>query len=222
MIVRNIWDIHIVFECQGHRNAGIWALRVIPAAWTWQNAFILLFWETMITWLISLGLSVRTSLAQRTMEALQDPQKVFARFKRRSLELTNFAGSLLPGNDNLTTQPGATNSHRRKSKSVCNNDSKYIQNIRLRRYQEENARDGQRTLNWDLKVGPEALKEMMETLGPPGGFGELGFNITKDQVCFGAMGVGTRFNLTFILEIEEKSERVSNDKQGSKRRKSRK
>ena len=44
----------------------------------------------------------------------------------------------------------------------------------------------------------------METLGPPGGFGEveLGFDVSKGRVRFGAMGIGTRLNLTFVLDLE--------------------
>ena len=55
-------------------------------------------------------------------------------------------------------------------------------------------------MSWDLTVDRHALDEMKETLGPPGGFGELGFSVAGDRVCFGAMGVGTRFDLTFMLD----------------------
>jgi hypothetical protein len=50
---------------------------------------------------------------------------------------------------------------------------------------------------------------MKETLGPPGGFGEMGFSVGKDGIRFEAMGVGTSFNLMFELEEElEKSPEV--------------
>jgi hypothetical protein len=41
---------------------------------------------------------------------------------------------------------------------------------------------------------------MKETLGPPGGFGELGFCVGKDDVRYEAMGVGTSFGLVFAVE----------------------
>jgi hypothetical protein len=74
------------------------------------------------------------------------------------------------------------------------------QEISLDRRQINNPMEGQRTLDWNIVVEKTALDEMKETLGPPGGFGEMGFNVSKDGVCFEAMGVGTRFNLKFSSE----------------------
>ncbi|EPE30289.1 hypothetical protein GLAREA_13012 [Glarea lozoyensis ATCC 20868] len=73
------------------------------------------------------------------------------------------------------------------------------QEISLERRQVNDPVHGQRTLDWNVVVDKTALNEMMETLGPPGGFGEMGFNVSRDGVCFEAMGVGTRFNLKFGL-----------------------
>jgi hypothetical protein len=72
--------------------------------------------------------------------------------------------------------------------------------ISLERHQVNNPMEGQRTLDWNIVVDKTALDEMKETLGPPGGFGEMGFNVSKDGVSFEAMGVGTRFNLRFSLK----------------------
>ncbi|CZR66501.1 uncharacterized protein PAC_16402 [Phialocephala subalpina] len=75
------------------------------------------------------------------------------------------------------------------------------QKIGLQRKQSSSPKKG-RTLSWSLTVDKEALDEMKETLGPPGGFGELGFCVAKDEVRFEAMGVGTSFALVFTVEDE--------------------
>lgn len=76
------------------------------------------------------------------------------------------------------------------------------QKIRLERKQSSSPKKG-RTLSWSLTVDKEALDEIKETLGPPGGFGELGFCVAKDEVRFEAMGVGTSFGLVFAIDGEE-------------------
>jgi len=77
------------------------------------------------------------------------------------------------------------------------------QAIHLERRQTDYPSEGQRRLSWNIVVDEEAMDEMKETLGPPGGFGELGFNVAKDGVRFEAMGVGTSFNLIFKLREDE-------------------
>lgn len=74
--------------------------------------------------------------------------------------------------------------------------------IVLERRRTDHPREGKRRLSWSIVVDNDALDEMKETLGPPGGFGELGFNVAKDGVRFEAMGVGTSFNLCFRLREE--------------------
>lgn len=74
--------------------------------------------------------------------------------------------------------------------------------IQLRRNQLDDPVEGKRTLSWTLLIDKDALNEMKETLGPPGGFGEMGFSVGKDGIRFEAMGVGTSFNLMFELEGE--------------------
>ncbi|KAF4625839.1 hypothetical protein G7Y89_g12323 [Cudoniella acicularis] len=71
------------------------------------------------------------------------------------------------------------------------------QMISLKRNQYDDPIEGQRILNWSITIDKNALAEMMETLGPPGGFGEMGFNVSRECVRFEAMGPKTRFNLTF-------------------------
>lgn len=76
------------------------------------------------------------------------------------------------------------------------------QKVALRRTQNSSPKKW-RTLSWNLTIDKQALNEMKETLGPPGGFGELGFCVGKDEVRFEAMGVGTSFGLVFGVEDDE-------------------
>ncbi|KAH7400321.1 hypothetical protein BKA64DRAFT_708008 [Cadophora sp. MPI-SDFR-AT-0126] len=78
------------------------------------------------------------------------------------------------------------------------------QTIRLQRTQTDHPNEGQRNLTWNIVIDKEALDEMKETLGPPGGFGELGFSVGRDEVRFEAMGVGTSFLLGFEVVASKK------------------
>jgi hypothetical protein len=92
------------------------------------------------------------------------------------------------------------------------------QSIYLERRQTDHPNEGQRTLSWNIVVNSEAMNEMKETLGPPGGFGELGFNISTAGVRFEAMGVGTSFNLMFKLR-EGSNDRLPNENKPKRKRK---
>lgn len=84
-------------------------------------------------------------------------------------------------------------------KATAFNERKSHQLISLERHQSDDPVEGARTLNWSIAVDKKALDEMKETLGPPGGFGEMGFSVSQEGVSFEAMGIGTRFNLSFLL-----------------------
>ncbi|KAF5875488.1 uncharacterized protein Bfra_003942 [Botrytis fragariae] len=58
----------------------------------------------------------------------------------------------------------------------------------------------ERKLDWKLIIDASALNEMKETLGPAGGFGELGFSVARDRVCLEAVSRGSSFMVTFGLE----------------------
>ncbi|KAF7895745.1 uncharacterized protein EAF01_009707 [Botrytis porri] len=81
----------------------------------------------------------------------------------------------------------------------------------------------ERKLDWKLIIDASALNEMKEMLGPPGGFGELGFSVAKDRVCLGAVSSGSSFMVTFGLEGSEgesgagSGDRGSEGKKGEKR-----
>ncbi|XMA12045.1 hypothetical protein WAI453_004836 [Rhynchosporium graminicola] len=93
---------------------------------------------------------------------------------------------------------------------VQNTDTQSItQTVRLQRVQTNHPNGGQRILAWNLEIEKEALDEMKQTLGPPGGFGELGFNVCKDGIRFEAMGVGTSFALDFEVLAASKRRGVT-------------
>ena len=138
-------------------NVRNWALAA--TAWTWRGSFNLIFWECMISWAISMSIS----LVPRAREVHKNPSKALTQLKRRYLELVKFAGILFQGAENPSFKSGSIS-----IKSVRDDWKTNGPNIGLRRRKDESPVDGQRTLNWDLEVGEDALKEMMETLGPPG------------------------------------------------------
>ncbi|KAH6693341.1 hypothetical protein BKA61DRAFT_683864 [Leptodontidium sp. MPI-SDFR-AT-0119] len=84
------------------------------------------------------------------------------------------------------------------------NSRSTTQTVRLQRTQSDHPNEGQRTLAWNLVVDKDALDEMKETLGPPGGFGELGFSVGGYGVRFEAMGVGTSFVLDFEIAVTDR------------------
>jgi len=86
------------------------------------------------------------------------------------------------------------------------NDKKACQLISLERHKSRDPIEGARTLTWNIAIDKKALDEMKETLGPPGGFGEMGFNVSGEGVSFEAMGIGTRFNLSFSLRKSKSGE----------------
>lgn len=61
---------------------------------------------------------------------------------------------------------------------------------------------GERTLNWNITIDRGALDELKEILGPPGGFGEMGFCVSNGGVCIGATAIGASFSLNFGLGME--------------------
>jgi hypothetical protein len=168
----------------------------VPVERTWWSNVHLIFCEVLVTWILHLSTSLSIFLIPIALEIRQNSRRVFERLRRRCNELVIFMRILFQEEDPIIRFLFTRSFVERKEKLV----KKSGQAIQLQRHQDEFPVDGQRTLSWDLSVDKEALEEMMETLGPPGGFGELGFNITAGKVCFGAMGVGTRFNLNFVLE----------------------
>lgn len=186
----------------------------VPIARTWQSNITLVFWEVLATWLICESLFLSIALLSKIPEARRNPSRVVAQFKTRFSELAVFVW-LLFQETHPTFRLQTANASQVNNREKKFNDGRIGKPIELRRHHDENALEGKRTLYWDLRVDEESLHELMETLGPPGCFGEFGFNISQDSVCFGAMGTGTRFNLTFILETKK----LQSGKKCSKKRK---
>jgi hypothetical protein len=167
-----------------------------PSGCSW---FILLFYEVLATWLISQSLILLCNTVIPVFRDIRlgNHEYIAVQLQSRTIELLSFFQELYESSSlkagllaDRVQNDGSWEDGRTKS-----------QVIRLERQKSDITEKGQRTLSWDLTVDKPALDEMKETLGPPGGFGELGFNVAADRVCFGAMGIGTRFELTFVLGV---------------------
>ena len=198
-IVQAVWNEEVALHYGRLRygpafDIGYWVL--VPVTWTWWNNIHLISWEVLVTWFLYLNISMSIFLTPLVLEVRQNPRRVFKQCNRRFLELIGFTRMMFQEPDPILHFLSRGSFKKSNGKDV----RKIGQTVQLQRHQDEFPVDGQRTLNWDVTVDKEALGEIMGVLGPPGGFGELGFSITAGKVCFGAMGVGTRFNLNFMLE----------------------
>jgi hypothetical protein len=133
-------------------------------------------------------------------QLLKSRQKTLKKLSARLMEMHNFLKSTLqdPFSGFSVSFAGDI------ADEILDSNGKIVY---LERQQTDHQNEGQRILSWNVVVDSEAMNEMKETLGPPGGFGELGFNISRDGVRFEAMGVGTSFNLMFKL-MEEGNDRL--------------
>ena len=145
-----------------------------------------------ISWNVHLGLMfVLDTGIPLLREFQQHPQKAIQRLDLRWKELSRFVET--------TFRPKPSYAKEERSKETGESKKTRLQPIHLRRHRNDGLNKGERRLSWSIAVDKDAMNEMKETLGPPGGFGELGFNVAKDGVKFDAMGVGTSFNLMFKL-----------------------
>jgi hypothetical protein len=221
ILVTALWLIHRLLDTVLNFTLGIFVLVSAPpgtlasylvlrqdeyslVSWAgchteWRGT-ALLYHEVISTWLLSRGILF---CINTLVPLIRDhPQDLTLRFQMRCLELFYFFQAFnqnAPSTPDLHPRPRLGKVRSAGAGDLPTN----VQAINLKRYQDETPK-GQRTLSWDLTVDKQALDEMMETLGPPGGFGELGFSVSGDRVSFGAMGIGTRFNLTFVLENKER------------------
>lgn len=196
---------------RGAYNIRYWA-RGTTESGTVLPGLVLLFYEVLLTWLISQSIvTLFDTLIPIFRDIRLDHQYVAVKFQTRCIELFDFSRRIYQ--EDTSKRPLNSSSVRL---GYFGNEKTNSQAVNLKRHQSDNPNEGQRVLNWDLTIDKRALDEMKETLGPPGGFGELGFNVASDKVCFGAMGVGTSFNLTFVLERAE-SEILMEDKRRTSR-----
>jgi hypothetical protein len=171
------------------------------------NVVVQLLHKTWVNWIIFRSLVILfDTIIPNLQNVRQDPETFLLRFQARCVELFHFFQTInkdAPEDASEISQP-ITKFGTRNEEAVMR------QAIDLERQQIASPTKEERILSWNLFVDKKALDEMKETLGPPGGFGELGFNVAKDQVCFEAMGIGTRFNLTF--ELDKRTDERAADK----------
>ncbi len=160
------------------------------------DKFASLFGATSTVWLVHFGLIYFFETGVPfCRELLKSREKTLKRLNSRLKEIQSFVESTVQDSfsDFSISFAGDVADEIATSKG---------QIIYLERRQTDHPNEGQRVLYWNIVVNSEVMNEMKETLGPPGGFGELGFNISRDGVRFEAMGVGTSFNLMFRLRQE--------------------
>lgn len=185
-MISTIWGREIALDYQDIRfSAAVgskWVL-LVPASWTWQRSVTLIFCEVFVTWLMSTSIFLSISMAPQMKQAHQNPSKALARFQCRCFELVNFVGTLFQERASPVVKFDSTITIISKPDpgDICDNQ-KHRQSIELRRHQDENLADGPRTLNWDLKVDQDAMREMMETLGPPGMLSTILANVFFESV----------------------------------------
>ncbi|KAE9367214.1 hypothetical protein N431DRAFT_429910 [Stipitochalara longipes BDJ] len=151
-----------------------------------------------ISWNIHLGLMFVLDTGIPLLREVQKrPQKAIQRLELRWKELSRFVEA--------TFRPIPNSSEILQSETSGEVLKTRLQPIHLQRHRNDNSSGGERRLSWSIVVDKDAMNEMKETLGPPGGFGELGFSVAKDGVRFEAMGVGTSFNLMFKLTDDDEN-----------------
>ncbi len=94
----------------------------------------------------------------------------YSRFKRRCAELSIFLRNLVKGTGDPINGSRRSDVRKLGPQASYKHRKRRGQKIELRRHQDQDPVDGQRTLSWDLGVDQEVLREMMEILGPPGVF----------------------------------------------------
>ncbi|PQE32006.1 hypothetical protein CJF32_00001598 [Rutstroemia sp. NJR-2017a WRK4] len=180
---------------------GIYHLGYWTGGWgkSWMgNGIVLLGMEVLATWLLSQTLLlISDTLIPLVREIRRDRRLIGVLFWKRLIEVEMYMRTInWRGDIDLQSSAGLEGHEELRPRKQC---------VKFER-QRNGPEEGQRSLDWMLVIDREALNEMMESLGPPGGFGELGFSVGKDKVSFGAMGIGTSFTLTFRLEAERRRE----------------
>jgi hypothetical protein len=159
---------------------------------------VLLFDEILLTFLVSqiLDFTLDTVIPV-CVDICLDHDAVSARFQDRCNKLVKFS-------QDFSDKGGMKFQYGRGWTGI------YLQSCRknfgtasLERCYIRSGIKGDRILTWNMAVDQYAIDEMKQTLGPIGEFGELGFHVSGDKVCFEAMCTGSTFSLTFGLEEGE-------------------
>jgi len=150
----------------------------------------LLFFQILATWLISQGIILVFYSVIPLLHAIWwSPQRVIQKLYSRGMELLDILKEI---NRKPLIIPYVC-SEKCPGEKLSRTGMETTHAISFRRHQTHDPGAEERILDWDLTIEKSALDEMKEILGPPGGFGELGFNVAEDRVFFGAMGVKTRY-----------------------------
>jgi hypothetical protein len=153
---------------------------------------VFLFYKTLWTWVLHRGVTFGLeTVVPLWMASWADSATVLEKIQARGLEVVEFIREI-EWKKSPATEIAL-------GKLPAFNERRSCQLISLERHQSDDPVEGARTLSWNIAIDKKALDEMKETLGPPGGFGEMGFNVSREGVSFEAMGIGTRFNLSFSL-----------------------
>jgi hypothetical protein len=159
---------------------------------------VLLFNEILLTFLLSQTLDFTLdTVIPICVDICRDHDAVSARFQDRCNKLVKFSQDFSDkGGMKFRFGRGWTGIYLR-------NRRKNFGTARLERCYTRSGIKGDRILTWNMVVDEYALDEIKQILCPIGEFGELGFHVSDDKVCFEAMCPGSTFNLTFGLEEEE-------------------
>ena len=194
--VVGIWILDILFVRPG--TSGLFVDGPVQPSGI-RGAVRLLLDRIVFSWMLHHGLVILLDFVPPFTRDLQgDPQRELTKLLSRAIELLTFIHKIAIGPDTADAPPFPI-----KTPIQDSNSRSSTQTVRLQRTHHHT--EGPRILAWNLVVEKDALNEMKEILGPPGGFGELGFSVGGDGIRFEAMGVGTSFVLDFeVLPPEER------------------
>ncbi|KAJ8059306.1 hypothetical protein OCU04_012269 [Sclerotinia nivalis] len=184
-------------------NMRYWAGGVECGMLGYGKLFVL---EVITTWFLSqIFILVSDVLIPLCHELRRDHRIVVARMQSRVWELEQFVRMMDWKNYHDSEFILRDKEEERNGSGSGSGSENQEQIIELSRQRSESLENGdhERKLDWRLVIDEDALNEMKEMLGPPGGFGELGFSVARDRVCLGAVSRGSSFVVTFGLEGSE-------------------
>ncbi len=156
--------------------------------------------RVLVSWILHRGLVILLDIIiPFSRDRRRDPQRALTDLHSRVYTLLYFFYATACGSFSTSVPQLSLKTLIQESASNSRSTS---QIVRLQRSQTDHPKEGHRNLAWNLVIDKDAMDEMKETLGPPGGFGELGFSVAGDGVRFEAMGVGTSFVLGFEVSDE--------------------
>jgi hypothetical protein len=168
-----------------------------------------LFRQVVATWGLHLALIALLEFAVPSLHAMHfHPGATMLHMHARYRNFIHFL-PLIASTQPSPKGPPATSARaapRQRAASLSTRNKTSSNEVKFERSRAETLENGRRVLDWSLVIDPVAMSEMKETLGPPGGFGELGFCVQSDNVKFECMGPATNFSLTFrVLTVDEKA-----------------